>query len=512
MLAGSLLAACFDSKDFEFDKFTISDLEPTLYLPLVNDTVRLDVNNDYNVLYDEEGRGYLHFAIGNNNILPSPEAFFKVPSSVTIPVSNASINLNYSTGSSYSTSIPYSCSYSSGSFPRQGQRIDSIIFKSGTFSITIVAPANAAGSYTITIPTLRKNGEAFSAIIPFGNTSFNRDLSGYMLQFESNNAFNATIGVTILASSSVGQYSFSSISFSNVETKAVYGYFGQVRVSPAAVDMDISTFDRFRNNNTTELRIKEAFLHFRVKNGAGFPIQLNIDKVASTYSGQSAEKDNVGRVTILANPKSDQLYLSSTYTVGSEALGEVLSKMPSRVEFQFSGMINPNGDTEAGQSVRNFLIDDPQITISDIEARIPLNFSVSGMELQDTLDFNASKITFKDMELALGVENNMPVAVTLQAYLMNEQGPLPGAPVLFETPVSIPAATVDATTGEVTAPFLYNKKIKADVKHLKQTKKLKVEITVDTGQPASQFVRVTKNNYVYLKIGAEAKVNINDIE
>jgi hypothetical protein len=79
--------------------------------------------------------------------------------------------------------------------------------------------------------------------------------------------------------------------------------------------------------------------------------------------------------------------------------------------------------------------------------------------------------------------------------------------------VSIPAATVDDATGRVTEPFLYHPKenIEANVKMLEQTKKIKVAITVATN-PASEFVQITKDNYVYLRMGAKAKVNIDNLD
>ena len=191
---GSAFVACFDEKDFKFDKFTISDLDPTLYVPLVNDTIRLDANNDYNVLYDEEGVGYLYFDI-TENILPPVEDFFTVPSSgANVPIL---FDLLHLAGSSFSTTISNLYPYV---FSRPDQQIDSIIFKEGTLSLSINTPASAAGSYTLKIPKLRNNNGAFSEIIPFGGTSRSFNLSGYALKFEDNNSFEVTIGVEILSS------------------------------------------------------------------------------------------------------------------------------------------------------------------------------------------------------------------------------------------------------------------------------------------------------------------------
>ena len=497
--------ACFDEKDFKFDKFTISDLDPTLYIPLVNDTIRLDASNDYNVLYDEEGVGYLHFAI-EDNILPPVKDFFEVPPSTDFSISyDYTYTYTYPAIGGFSTTISDSYQYV---FSRPDQRIDSVIFKAGTLSLSINTPSSATGAYTVTIPALKKNNVAFSERIPFATSSFNRDLSGYILEFADNNAFEIIINVEILPSDPAGSYKFNSISFSNVEVSGVYGYFGQHPAFPSPVNVNISTFDKFRNNNTTTLHIKEAFLNFRVDNGAGFPIQLRIDEVASISGGLPEVKDKIDSVIIPSN-RLQESFLRTEHHIGGKAFGEILSNMPSEMEFNFSATINPEGSKSG--TVKNFLTDASSITVSNIEARVPLNFRVSGMMLKDTLNFSASRVTFNDMELLMNIENRMPVEVLLQAYLMDEEGNLLNTPSLFEVPVSVPAATVDVATGKVTAPCLRKTEVNANVKALEQAKKLKVEIIVNSN-PDAEYVCVTKDNYVYIKMGAKARVNIDNLD
>jgi hypothetical protein len=494
--------ACFDEKDYKFDKFTISDLDPTLYLPLVDDTVRLDASNNYNVLYDANGMGYLHFAI-ENDILPPVGDFFEVPNAV---YSFSGTSFTYPGGGAAFSTVPqaYSAEYH---FLSADQRIDSVVFKGGALTFDVAPAFAASGYYTITIPELKKNGVPFSTNISYDMPNAN-DLSGYALKLGSTNAFEVVMGLTILSSSvSSGNYNFDArLEFNDVEIQSVYGYFGQRSVASLPVSVDVSVFDKFRNNATTTLRIKEAFLDFRVDNGAGFPIQLRIDEVTSTFGGH-AKKYKLDSVIIPSN-EPQQVFFRSAHSIGGEALGEVLSNMPSEVEFQFSGMINPEGSKNG--AVKNFLTDASSITVSHIEARIPLNFSVNGMMLKDTLNFNSSRVKFNDMELLMNIENNMPVEVILQAYLMDENDNVTDP--LFKTPVAIPAASTDEVTGIVTAPHRYAQKIEANVERLKQTKKIKVDITVNTDNPTSGYVRVTKDNYVYLKIGAKTRVNIDNLD
>jgi hypothetical protein len=483
--------ACFDEKDFEFDKLTLRDLEPTLHLPLVDDTIRLSADNDYNVFYDDEtGLGYLSFDI-NETIMPDVEEFFNVPDasctltniSFTLPIEGATMVVTVGP-QSYTAKFPFS---------GDGQLIESITFKAGI--LTFGVPSD--GAYTITIPKLEKAGVPFTAQIP---AAVDYDLSGYTLTMDADNAFRVDMTLSIQAT---GSYNFDAgMGFSGVEIKEAHGYFGSTPISTSTGRVDVSAFDKFSSATGTVLRIKEAYLDFDVYNGAGFPILLNIEEVKSyiTPGGEPSTVTNAGSVTITANKtinESGQSYSKTECHVGGTALGEVLSNMPSQVEFAFSAMINPEGSE--GGTVKNFLTDASKIEVKNVKARIPLDFSVSGMVLKDTLDFNTSDVTFKDMGLLMNVKNHMPVGVTLQAYLMDDSGHrmVPNV-TLFKQEVNIKANTDDP-----------NIKVEANTEKLAQAKKIEVEITINTA--GSDYVQVTRDSYIHLKIGAKAKVNIDNL-
>jgi hypothetical protein len=507
----AVFVACFDEKDFEFDKFTLRNLEPTLHIPLVDDTIRLSANNDYNVFYDEAGVGYLSFDI-NESIMPDAGEFFKLPDA-THTISSAIFTFP-GIGGSTPVVIP-STSYQAEYHFEDGQQIDSIVFKGGTLTFNITSTFPAVGSYNITIPELKDitSGKLFSADIPFDAENYPSSLAGYSLKLE-NNAFSVGVGLTVQSSSaSPGDYSFNAdIAFNDVKMERVDGYFGSTSSTITTEDIDVSAFDKFSNASGTVLRIKEAYLNFDVRNGAGFPILLKIDKVKSTSGGQSSTVEDAGSTTITAN-ELGQAYSTNNYQVGGEKLGEVLSNMPSKVKFGFSAKINPEGSK--GGTVKNFLTDASKIEVSNVEARIPLEFSVSGMVLRDTLDFNTSDVTFKDMKLLMNIKNSMPVGVALQAYLLDGNGVLlrdehNDIIPLFEDSVIIPAAKTDAGTGVVTELSEYKETISANGDYLAQAKKISVEITVASS--ASGFVSVTKDNYIHLKIGAKTSVNIGNFD
>jgi hypothetical protein len=248
------------------------------------------------------------------------------------------------------------------------------------------------------------------------------------------------------------------------------------------------------------LDIEEAFLAFNVKNRAGFPFRLSIDEAASTStSGGVIRLDDASHVTVAASPSAS----TASYSEGQHqlALGAVLSGMPSRVGFRLSATINPDGYDDG--DVKNFITRDSKIEVDSVEARIPLKFRASGLALTDTLDFDLSTVTLKEMKLAMKVTNLMPVNVTLQAFLMDSTEVLSGDSTLFQSPVTIEASAVNNEPKEI--PI-------TTINRLKDAKRLKVEITVDTPpDTGSAYVHITKENYIHIQIGAAMRINIDEL-
>ncbi|MDR3185034.1 MAG: hypothetical protein LBT49_06495 [Prevotellaceae bacterium] len=517
ILAGSALTGCFDEKDFDLSKLSLKGLDPEFYLPLLNDTVRLSVKNSYNIHYDNDGVGYLRFPV-NKGFVPETGEFFAVPDTIFDIVGVA---FNYP-GSGNVYHIPEETVPLEFKFLSNDQQIDSLVFDSGTLTFTNYS-IGFSGSYSVTIPKLRnKNGEPFSTDIIFSDTeqSIDSSLAGYSLAFDSkaNNRFDVITEANVSSSTEpAGDYRFKAqVSFSKVGIGYAGGYFGQRAVDTVTVAQDITTFNKFRESSPgASLQIEKAYIAFAVRSSAGFPVRLNIVEAASTGTSPATSSAtsvtsvmNAGSVTIPAAPEPGT-YWNSYPNFGGNVLGEVLSNMPERVEFQISATINPDGNPDRyGNPVKNFLTRDDSIKVSDIEVRIPLKFKARNIVLLDTLDFDLSTMTLEELELFMNINNTMPVGVDLQACPTGDDGePLTDdddEPIVLFTdkrgePVPVPVPAGKDTSYAVSV---------ANVNRLNDARKLKVEITVNTPEVAE----IKQDNYIHLSIGARTRLSIEELK
>jgi hypothetical protein len=488
MFATGALVACFDEKDFALDKISFKDIEPEFHLPVLNDTMRLGTSYQ-NILYDEHGIAYLSFAIENNeHIIPDIKDFFALPDTA-FHIQGTSFPYPGGDAPHIVAQETHTLGFV---FASSGQQVDSLQFESGTLTFNNTF-SGFNGTYTVTIPALKKGSAPFSATLPF-NSAAPQDLSGYSLIFlGEGNTFDISVEIGIAPSGApAGTHNFATtVEFSKAKINTIAGRFGPTSLA-MPVNKEISTFDKFKKDGMTDFTLEAAYLAFHVNNGTAFPFRLSIDSIRC----DTLRWDNAGSVTVREN-KGNSGYFTDSYQLGGKTLGAALSSMPSQVAFYFSTTINPDGVAPGTLTSAN------TITISNVEVRIPLKFKTTGLTMTDTLDFDFSKATPKSMELFMTIDNRMPVAVSLQAYLMDENDkailsddniPVP----LFQTPVEM---DVDAKTSRSIDV--------ADGKYLKQTKKLRAEITVKAND---DYVNIKKDNYIYIQIGAKAKVNIDELD
>jgi hypothetical protein len=478
------------------------------------------------VQYDPEGNAYLSFEVENDNVIPPADTFFRVEDASLIIDDFEPFHYDPAVAGVLGK-LDHRESSLTYTFDKQEDcEVDSMVFNSGNLLVFIDSKIAGTeleginkGTYTVTIPALRNAaGESFNDSTSFGDT-LKRSLADYSLAFdkEGHNSFEVLIDLDIeeVTKSEEDHYINLEphVDFWGINTKEAYGYFGYRVLDQTSVSMkDITAFDGFRNSPDAKLQIKSASLYFTVHNGAGFPIELRIDTVRSIGSS-TVEMPNVDSRLIEANKETD-LYHKAEVVIGRDNLGTALSNMPTQVDFVFSTVINPEGRT------RNFLIENRPIKIENaIEARIPLEFAVSNLMMHDTVDFDVSNVTFESMKLFVNGESKMPVSVKMQGYLLDAEGKdvrdESGKRVpLFTAPISIEAAEVGAD-GNVSAPRPYKENIATNVEWLREAKKIAIEIAVDTpdgSASASKFVRITKENFVHLRIGAEATVNIEKFD
>ncbi|MDR1405774.1 MAG: hypothetical protein LBI89_01040, partial [Prevotellaceae bacterium] len=182
ILGGTLLVACFDADDFDFDKLTYDNLNPQFHLPLLSDTLYISDAIEGDNLRFIDGQGCLVFDVGNVE-MPEVTAIFELPDQqlgfdVTIPLPAELVGLpvNIPVPPDFAPSgeetIPLA-------FDGDDTELKSVSFSGGTIRLKNKHTL-PGGTLTIEIPALKNGSQTFTKEIPVTSTTAQTfTLAGY---------------------------------------------------------------------------------------------------------------------------------------------------------------------------------------------------------------------------------------------------------------------------------------------------------------------------------------------
>ncbi len=515
LAAGLLATSCFDAKDFDFDKLSLDNLNPTLYLPLLSDTIEVDaiseeiqfINGQAYFMFDiddiEMPTVTDVFEIGDQSIQLSTPAI--MPSVSPIPIS-ITVPLEGDPAWSYIFDLDLSASTSTAEVSP-----DSIVFS--TLQLVMNNPSFNTGEVSIelTIPNLiAPNGTPFSRTIDL-SSSTPIVLDNYSMRIDHPTA--AENQITLNYRLIFNNYAYTGggidlgMTLRNPEIKEVYGYFGQFT---KAVSETVTTgsFDDI----DAEWNLKEAFLIMEVENKLALPIRITLDKITSYPDGGSPiTVTKVDSIDIQSPPASRLGIVTITKdTLGGSKLGPVISVLPRRLDVDLHVTTNPAG--MAKNAISTVLTNPIK---ASAKVAVPLKIRNTNLTIRDTITFDMTSVEFTDMGIKLNIQNRFPAGVDLQCYLL-KKGTGENLGELFTNHVTVPAANlrdVPGTTDErvVAAAAVYDEFV--EVKNesaMHSADKIIVECTIGTGNDP-KFACITEDNSIQVKIGARASINIDSV-
>jgi len=509
-----LFTACFDSKDFDFNKFKVSNLHPTLYVPLLRDTVDI-LSVDIDGLYfDTDGQAYFEHTIDEIEIPLSLDDLLIMGSqqmvdllvALPIPVGPSTIEVNFPPDGS-STYIAAELDFGTAATE---VRPDSIVFNSLRLSFTN-KQALSSGMVHISIPNLTKNGQPFTWEIPVtGVTPVRTNLNDYSLKIDHNGTKNELRLEYRFEAISSEDSTFNEIGFTlGLEQsfiKEAYGYFGQYTTTPKIQPFGIGNFNKLSGT----WNLKEAFVVLDVLNPLVLPMQITVDRIASyPSSGSPIVVNNVGTVVITAPSKLSDPPAQSSSTLGGTNLSPVISALPRLMDVSISAAINPGGETSNAIGYK-------QLMTAKAKVVVPFKIKDTQITLSDTLEFNVEDISLTNMGINLHVENAFPIALTLKCELLEEKTGRNLGPLF--TPISIPAATIkpkpgvaDESVVDQPAVFDNNGQLIAITDDMARNMKKsdRVKIYFEAAVPDGNYTCITQQNNIYFKIGMRATIDVN---
>ena len=190
------------------------------------------------------------------------------------------------------------------------------------------------------------------------------------------------------------------------------------------------------------------------------------------------------------------------FTKDNSNVREIFEDRIAKFNYNIDAIANPSDDPD----FLGYMTSDSYYAVQ-LNVEVPLNLSVNQLKVTDTLDINLpdNEVSYIDTaELKLIVENNFPIDVTTQLYLMNDQDEVIDS-IFDKGPIFLAGGTYDGTEtlSDVDKQTYFIDFSANKLANLKETKRLLVQPTFQSTQGDGEYVWIYKDFGIRIKMGAK---------
>ncbi len=519
ILALTFFSGCIED-NFEFDKITGPELNPTIAVPLVKSRLTLeDILPEHEFIRTDTATGLVSLFFSAPQIISqTAEERIQVPNQL-FSESAAFICPPLPIGETFTYQFEVERVFAT---EKPNQRLDEIYFRSGIVMVTIVSYFNKDAVVVLEVPNLinKTTGDTFEMVfqMPYTGTqpgilNIQTDLNPYRLHFinpqpDSNVLllqYTTTLegdGSTYPSESSLQ----TTVEFQEIKFERLIGYFGVYDfVFSDSIDIGFLS-----NTIEGELSLAPESIDFdlEIRNSYGLPIQLTIDPFRTFSQDRPPVNINLfgpgipNSFVIQAPQQPGQTTVTNIATTSN--LAEAISSLPDMIEFDITAITNPGNNLDEV----NFILDTSRFEVGlSIEAEL---FGwVNDLILRDTVEFNLDTDQADSLQLMVNIINTFPLSAELQIYFCDAQYQvidslfgsdtqlIAGAPVGGEPDFRTDGSATKLTTVDVSG----NK-----VENLARTKHFIIVTTLSTTDNA--HAKIYNDYFIEVELATKASFNV----
>jgi hypothetical protein len=487
----------------DLDKLDEASYDAEYAVPIANAQLSLrkalEKADDLNAIYIDD-EGIIHFQYSGDLITQSSEDIFE---SINGEISGTPIPL-------LSKNMPVPLGDESGF------NIDRLLFKEGTLAWLGGNPFEEQVTVTVSVPQISKDGEIFSVtqtvsaapsqgevqnFVGFG------DLTGYevipdpvtdsiYLQYEF-----------IRANGEPDFASFLVATFNELEFSYMEGYMG-VESHKGKDTIIIDFFDSYVKG---DIYFANPTVTFDVENAFGIPTRskVNIFEVFTVRDETlNLSGEYIDNGIDFPYPELDQVgvleFGEFIFDKNNSNIDSILGSGPLAIHYDVDAITNPDMDT----SIRGFITDSSYYKVK-VEVDLPLYGNAVDFIARDTFDLNFDNYGEVDnMELKMITENELPLDVLVQGYMVDAKGEVLDS-LFSEQSLVIESAVVDlqgfpsATTEKINfIEFTADK-----FERIRDTEQLILVASFYTTDEGTKSVYITESQNLNVRIGAKIGIS-----
>jgi hypothetical protein len=349
------------------------------------------------------------------------------------------------------------------------------------------------------------------------NAAGNYTLAGYKIDMTKGgttfNQFDIVYEVT-LSGSGTPPTAFDNISltqsFSGLQYGTLYGYLGQLALSPNRDTVELSIFKNVLGTGVYTLVDPSVFV--TISNSFGLPITASVTQLEGV-NPPSTVYPITGSPNPLPifSPDFSQIgqTLAGSYTLSNtnSNIVSVVNNTPPKIVYQINSQSNP-----AGPSHQNFITDSSRFKV-DMQVNLPFWGTAKDFSLQDTIEFGMDSAFSESVEYIMFHiynKNGFPIDVDIQAYVVDSNYVKLDS-LISPNQLILKSAAINTTTGMVTVPTEKILDITVDSARLKKWKNasnMLIKTTASTTNQATTDIKMYSYYNIIAKMGLKAKLKV----
>lgn len=398
-MASFCLLSCINQDDYDLDRFAKTSWNPELGFPLVNSKVGVDKlfgNSDTNAV-TTNADGLIVLVYQSKEVEIGVDDIFAMPTTLAIPTTLIPVI----PGQVQPLAIPFPAT--------NGAAINRLEIESGELMVGF----NTGQPETVrfTFSSIKNNAGAEVVMnVPTNQTSVSQDLSGHVLQMNAQGEFEITVDFTNATTGS----STPVFQFKNIVYKKIEGDFGQKDVDLPKDSLKLFIFKSLAAQG--DFLITNPSVEIQIDNSIGIPMELDLSDM-NGYNEITNQRNPIftsgGKFSIAEGNLNTPTKSSIVIDNSNSTIRDVIKPTPVYLQYGPTIGVNPGGvptnlnsiESAAGIKMKTFL-------------KLPLDGSIKGLAINDTLDFNVDALfdLIKDFTISTVIKNGFPfnVNVTLQ--------------------------------------------------------------------------------------------------
>lgn len=320
-------------------------------------------------------------------------------------------------------------------------RFDKAEISQGTLDVVINVPVGYVGDITLKSPMFAPliSKVFYADGINSANYVFSFDTKDKTLLFNTEEEY-AVIPVELESSfDAVGDLNDQLTiiyAYRDVETRAIYGYFGQKTINLLSEEFSLADISGVIGD--AKLNLKEIKYTLNIENQIGVPFDVtatnlkfyeksdDVDYKLLMVEGESKVSAYVDAATH-DNSVITPAYGKKEVTNLNSNILEIASPVPAKVNADIFALANPNGDIAGTQ---NF-IHETDTLFGNFEISAPLWFSIENYDRNDTIAFDFNELLKdhkKNVELInyakiyIDIDNTLPFDINSNIYAIDADG------------------------------------------------------------------------------------------